>query len=82
MSEEILDDVKGMFDEGPHGRFRLLEGQQPLLLRPLFHLLDRMATAGNFPFDSARRILGFDLFALPHSDISRIGVDLSLLAMK
>jgi hypothetical protein len=80
VAEEVLHDVKGVFDEGPHLGLGFLQCLESLLLRAFGHRFDRASFAGDLPVDLPFQ--GHNLFALVHAHVAGVGVDLRLLAVQ
>jgi hypothetical protein len=74
VSEEVLDDVEGMFNQRPHLRLGLLKGLQSFFQWSFSHCLDLPSFASHIPFYALR--FGFHLGALFYSEVSRIGKDI------
>ena len=74
VAKEILYDVAGVFDEGPHLGLGLLRRFDELLLGACGQRPDRAALAGDLPVDPALGIFGPERVALLHAPVAGGGV--------
>ena len=80
VSEEVLDDVKGMFHPRAHLGFELLNLLGEFFDRSLGHGFDLAALGGHMPFDA--RAASGDLLPFLHPKVTRVGIACLLLPVQ
>lgn len=72
--KQVFEDIEGMFDEGPHGCFRALDGQLIFFLLPLWQSLDGLTPSGDLPVDATGRICELNFLSFWRTKVTGIGM--------
>jgi len=79
VTEEVFEDMKGMFNEPVHRGLGFFFCQDEIFFRSFCHLFDRTPSLRDLPINTTSGIFFRDFFALLNPYISGISMHLGLL---